>query len=163
MKRMLLGAHSIGSARPDHQGYSGRWVPQSENVLSNSFYQTILGHKWYHTAISPVTPGAAPAHQYATRDFPNSLMLYSDVSMGWQQDTNDFGCNVTGSATGCPPTKNLGLLRQFAQDNNYFLSKFSDAWWKLANFGGNKLSSNGQGCTYTFTRRPCSSYTNSGG
>jgi len=169
----LLGAHSLGSAHKEYSGYEGRWVPYPANYFSNSFYKVLLKNNWYRIDVhgaSNYGGGAGSGYgssngndhhyEYISDATPGSFMLTTDVGLGWNLNnycnvTNGYnsGSNGYNSAYGsyanyngpCTKRRYWNIIARFANDNNYWLQVFAQAFEKLQTFGGDYLTYNNVG------------------
>jgi cytochrome c peroxidase len=156
----LMGAHSLGSAHRQNSGYDGPlgWVPNNL-VLSNSFYQNIVGGSggtsdsidtmiaapdWTNTFIDnsdlPNTPDEWQWEQNGFFMLHSDIALVRDFSSAIDRNTGKVTCSflppATSPGTGCPFAAVTGqFVAQYKNDEILWLSDFRDVFTAVLTHG----------------------------
>jgi len=153
----LLGAHSLGETHIENSGYHGRWVPYPANYLNNNFYKVLLTYDWYSTTVPPYQGSSSSYNsgygsnsyaqakvEYVTDELRGTVMLPSDGAIYYKNQ--NFNCTLSHNSKcplftyHCPYASNLqGIVRQFASDNAYWLSVYTEAFKKAQEWGGDTI------------------------
>jgi len=86
------------------QGKQSTWT-RSLNSISNQYFRTLIGNQWISTFQTGVYRSAADSTLY---------MYEEDMQILWNADL-------------------LAIAQQYAQDNDFFLASFGNAWTKFMN------------------------------
>jgi len=167
----LIGAHCLGETHIENSGYHGRWVPTPANYFSNSFFQNLLRYDWFSVVVPPYQGnndygteatynagsysnnyGKNEKVEYVTNELAGGVMLPSDGAIAYRN--LNLSCTLTHNSN-CPLYRNhcpyaynvLGIVQNYANNNQAWVSDFVEAFQKLQEFGGDQIYYNPQADT----------------
>jgi len=102
MVAAIMGAHSIGSAKPEFSGYDGFWSDaKNSGIFNNQYYHSVLAKGW---APELAVGGRSDKNQWKRVDVgvdPNhkEFMLTTDICLAFGNSPKYVTCMVESNAT----------------------------------------------------------------
>ena len=162
----LLGAHTLGRVSMETSGFEERWVRNTlandvnpASVLDNEYYKELL-RPWVQVNITSPFNGRTraqwqdpntPANTVSTRLNPDQLpmLLIVDFCFALYFTVIDavghIGCRICSRSNilpgCCSLSPTLPLVVQYANNNNFWLSDFTNVFMKMISGNTNSLRS----------------------
>jgi catalase (peroxidase I) len=162
----ILGAHTLGRARPANSGFQDAWVKR-EHALDHRYYVDMIEQTWIQEKVDAVgqLAGACPdtgCHYWEFEGSDEVMMLNADICL-----KNVINVNQATGITKCEDnicterSEAYGITKGFADDNVSWLKAFSGVWNKMMTKQGTPYTSTVTDVFYTPTefgtsRRACS-------
>ncbi|XP_067949008.1 putative ascorbate peroxidase [Watersipora subatra] len=129
----LLGAHTLGRARPAASGYDKQWV-NSEFSLDNTFYTDILNKRlnWTQVDLNGDLNSNTSHLQWSQRTTSGwrNLMFNSDICVAYDIHPDKDG-RINKTYSELAPSAGYELVKIYANDNARWLTDFSMAYKKM--------------------------------
>uniref|UniRef100_A0A0G4G4E2 Plant heme peroxidase family profile domain-containing protein n=1 Tax=Chromera velia CCMP2878 TaxID=1169474 RepID=A0A0G4G4E2_9ALVE len=134
---VIMGAHTLGRANNDNSGFNGGWVDArvNEDRLNVEYYRDMLVENW-----NQVT---SPAGKWEWKWGQNNqlgLMLNADMALMKSFSMDSDGQADCQNTNDCSDASTASTVREFATNNDQWLSDFASAFSKMVQNGNSGLS-----------------------
>eukprot|EP00961_Rhodomonas_salina_P141375 1903419-Rhodomonas_salina.1 len=134
----IMGAHTLGRARPDNSGFRNPWVHNS-HVLDNEFYQDLRDRNWRQQTFTNQDDSQNTQWVHGP-DNGRGLMLNPDMALYKDIGTPSAAGVVSCTFDACPAADTASIVDDFALDNALWVQEFTGAWNKMVQTTSDPLS-----------------------
>lgn len=125
----IMGAHTLGRARPTNSGFDGRW-DASPAALDNAYYRDLLNRGWTQVRLTNAPCPATGCYQWVRNNGNATGVMMLNPDMALAKAINVDGTGKTACTNNVCQSDSAAIsdVELFAGNNNVWLSKFAEAW-----------------------------------
>ena len=124
----IIGAHTLGQAHSYFSGFGTKpWV-SDPYALNNHFFSSLVYQPWHQLSVNCENSSNGCKYEWHDEE-DEHLMLNSDICIFWDIHPDENG-EVDCDLESCPDQDEYikNIVLSFADDNQYWLEVFADAW-----------------------------------